>query len=198
MDDTTTQLQKLISYTKNLLRNPIQEIQNLPQIEWKTLIIFQFLLSLVSVVVAHLLAPFSVSFSNVLVSLFSSLLAMGLGSTFLFYYFLILYKKNLEFIKIFSLLLFAHIPFAIFHLASYFFPPADIIGLGISGILMIVGLTENFSVPKKLATQLIIVIYSLLSVFWIIQYIAFYQYSQSTDPQDLDKMEREVQDFFDK
>ena len=97
--------------------------------------------------------------------------------------------------KIFTLVLFSHIPFAIFHLASNIFPPADLVGLGISGILMIIGLVENFDIPKKLSIQLMLSLYSIFIIYWIVQMIAFREVHQMSLPQHLDAIEREVQNI---
>ena len=48
IEETKKELPSLFSYLWNLVRNPVQEIQKLPEIHWKTLVIFQFCLSLVS------------------------------------------------------------------------------------------------------------------------------------------------------
>ncbi len=196
IEETKKELPSLFSYLWDLVRNPVQEIQNLPEIQWPTLVAFQFCLSLVSVVVSNLLAPFAISLTNVLISLVIAILATGLVSLFFYYFFLIVYSRRLPFIKIFTLVLFAHIPFAIFHLAAYFFPPADLIGLAISALLMVVGLVENFQVPRKLATQLMIACYSVFFIYWAIHLMTMRQHQQSSAPQDLDKIEQEVQEFF--
>lgn len=194
IEDTKNELSLLFSYLLALVKNPVQEISKVPEIQWPTLVAFQFCLSFISVVVSNLLAPFAISLANVLISLVVAMLATGLVSLFFYYFFLILYSRQLSFIKIFTLILFAHIPFAIFHLASYFFPPADLIGLGISALLMVVGLVDNFQIPKKLAIQMMIGLYSIFFIYWVIQLIAINQHHETTIPQDLDRIEREVQD----
>ncbi len=192
MVKTREELQNLFIYLSALIRHPVQEIQKLPEIEWKTLLIFQFILTFTSVVLSNILAPYAISLVQVFISLSAGLIAISLICLFFYYFFLILYEKQLPFIKIFSLVLFAHIPFALFHLASAFFPPADLIGLGISAILMIVGLVENFRIPKKLATQLMVGLYSIFFIYWSLNLVVSRQYRQTTTPQDLDKIEKEI------
>jgi hypothetical protein len=194
INETGKELPSLFTYLWALVKNPIEEIKRIPSIEWPTLLIFQFCLSFISVVVSNLLAPFTISLINVMVSLVVAILATGLVSLFFYYFFLLLYSRQMEFIKIFTLVLFAHIPFAIFHLGAYFFPPADLIGLAISALLMVVGLVENFSVPRKLATQLMIGCYSLFFIYWAVHLITMRQHQESTLPQDLDKIEQEIRD----
>ena len=191
--DTKEELKTLFSYLVSMIRNPVQKIKTLPTIHWKTLIIFQLFLCTFSVVFSNLLAPYAISITNILVSLFSSVLALSLSSLFFYYFFLIIYNKEISFVRVFTLVLFAHIPFAIFHLAANIFPPADLIGLGISGLLMIVGLVENFDVPKKLSMQLMLSLYSVFIAYWVVQMIAFREVQEMSAPQNLDSIEREVQ-----
>ncbi|MEM7646378.1 MAG: hypothetical protein AAF203_05670 [Pseudomonadota bacterium] len=198
MTETKNQLQTLFVYLFSLIRNPVQEIQKLPEIGWKTLLVFQFCLTFTSVIVSNVLAPYAISLPNILISLVAAILATGLVSLFFYYFFLILYDQQLKFIKIFTLVLFAHIPFAIFHLASFFFPPADLIGLGISGLLMVVGLVENFSVPRKLAIRLMIACYLVYVVYWISQMIVAREHAKLSTPQSLDTIEKEIQTIFEK
>lgn len=198
IEEAPKELPKLFSYLLALVKNPVEEIRNLPEIHWATLVAFQFCLSLVSVVISNLLAPYAISLINVLISLSIAMIATGLVSLFFYYFFLILYNRQLSFIKIFTLVLFANIPFAIFHLAAHFFPPSDLIGLAISGMLMIVGLVSNFQVPKKLAMQLIAGLYSIFFVYWMVVLIAAHHNAPSTLPQDLDQIEKEVHKIFEK
>ncbi|MCB0378851.1 MAG: hypothetical protein KDD33_10185 [Bdellovibrionales bacterium] len=192
--ETKNELQTLFGYLVSLIRNPVKEIQSLPEISLKTLIIFQFCLSFLSVVISNLLAPYAISMVQVLVSLIIAVSALTLSSLFFYYFFLIIYNTPLSFVKIFTLVLFSHIPFAIFHLASYYFPPVDLIGLGISSLLMIIGMVENFRVPKKLATKLMMGLYALFFVYWVMQTIHHYQFSKMTPPQDMDSIEKELKD----
>lgn len=196
IEDTQKELPKLFSYLIALAKNPAEEIKTLPQIKWPTLLAFQFCLSLTSAVFSALLAPYSITVFNVLASLGAALVATGLVSLFFYYFFLLLYERQLPFIKVFTLVLFAHIPFAIFHLAAAFFPPAELIGLGISGILMVVGLVENFDIPKRLALKLMAICYSVFLVFWIAQMITRQDQLEDAQPKSLDKIEKEVQQFF--
>ena len=193
IEETKEQLKELFQYIIALVKHPIDEIKYLPDdIGWKALLIFQFCLSLVSVVFSNLLAPFAISATHVIVSLLSSLVATALASLFLYYFFLIICQRIFPFIKIFSLVLFSHIPFAIFHLASYFFPPSDLIGLGLSGLLMTIGLIENFEIEQKLASRLIIILYSVFLIYWSIHIFTVRKHLILSKPQDLDRMEKEL------
>ncbi len=193
IQETKQQLRALFHYIIALLRHPLEEIKYLPDdIGWKALLILQFCLSLVSVVSSNLLAPFAISVTHVIISLFSSLVAIALASLFLYYFFLIICQRIIPFIKIFSLVLFAHIPFAIFHLASYFFPPADLVGLGLSALLMTVGLVENFEIEQKLASRLIVTLYLVFFVYWAIHIFTVRRHLLLSKPQDLDQIEKEL------
>ncbi len=196
IEDTKKELTGLFNYLWDFMKNPVQEIKNIPNIHWTSLVSFQFCLSLISVVISNLLAPFAITFLNVIVSLASAIVATGLSSLFFYYFFLIIYEKQLSFLKIFTLVLFAHIPFALFHLAVYFFPPADLIGIGISALLMIVGLVENFKIPKKVAINIMIGLYSIFFIYWAIHLYTIQKQNDFSVPQDLDQIEKEVDSLF--
>lgn len=194
IEETKEELTSLFTYLWDFIRNPVQEIKSIPRIQWKSLIAFQFCLSTFSVVFSNLLAPYAISIRYIFISLVVSLMATGLVSIFFYYFFLIIYEQRFKFIKIFTLVLFAHIPFAIFHLVSYFFPPADLFGLAISAMLMIVGLVENFQTPKKVAMRLMLTLYMVFFIYWSIQLFYSFQYSRTTsEPQNLDRIEQEIQ-----
>ncbi len=196
IEETKKELPGLFTYLWAFLKNPLQEIKEIPRIHWSSLVAFQFCLSLISVVVSNLLAPFAITFFNVILSLSMAIVATGLSALFFYYFFLILYERQLPFLKIFTLVLFAHIPFAIFHLAVYFFPPSDLIGIGISALLMIVGLVENFNIPRKLAINLMIGLYSVFFIYWAIHLYTIQSHQDLSTPQDLDHIEKEVDAIF--
>ena len=191
-EESQKQLVLLFNYLVDFIRHPFDEIKNIPEIQWKALIIFQFCLISFSVIVSNLLAPFAISITHMIISLVSSLLATALISIFFHYLFLIICYKSLNFIKIYSLVLFAHIPLAIFHLASSLFPPSDLIGLGFSAFLMFTGLTERFNIEKRLASKVILILYSVFSIYWMIHLFTFRKYPILTEPQNLDKIEKEI------
>lgn len=195
IQETQKQLPLLFSYLWALLRNPVKEIQNLPEIRWPTLIAFQFCLSSISVILANVLSPYGISFFNIIVSLVIAIVATGLVSLFFYYFFLILYNRELSFIRIFTLVLFAHLPFAIFHLGAAFFPPADLIGLAISALLMMVGLVDNFHIPKRLAARLMVILYAVFFIYWVGHLITMREHSKTSVPQGLDQMEKEIKNI---
>lgn len=183
----------LFKYLKNFIKNPAKEIQSLPYIPYDSLLIFQFLLCTISVVVSNLLAPFAISIGHLALSVAVSIAALSIVSLTYYYFFLIFFKKELRFRKIFALVLFAHMPFAVFHLGAYLFPPVDVIGLAISCYLMILGLVGNFGFNKKLATQIMVSLYALFLVFWFFNISTSMEINQMSTPQNLDQIEREVQ-----
>ncbi len=193
IEEIKKQLKGLFHYIIALVKHPLDEIKHLPEdVGWRALLVFQFCLSFFSVVFSNLLAPFAISVTHVIISLLTSLVAIALVSLFLYYFFLIIFHRTFPFIKIYSLVLFSHIPFAIFHLASYFFPPSDLIGLGLSGMLMVTGLIENFKIEQKLASRPIIILYLIILIYWSIHIFTVRKHLLLSKPQDLDKIEKEL------
>ena len=183
----------LFKYLKDLVRNPVESIKRIPSIDFSSLLIFQFLLCAGSVVFSNLLAPYAINIGTIIITIIASFIGLSLTSLFFYYFFLILFGRELSFRSLFTLVLFAHIPFALFHLLYYYFPVADLMGMGFSAILMIVGLTENYNVPKKAATRLMSSLYAVFFIFWVFKTISVYNITEHAKPQNLDAIEREVQ-----
>ena len=191
--ETKEEVVSLFKYLKNFIKNPVLAIQKLPKIPYNSLLILQFLLCTISVVISNLLAPYAISLGHLVLSVAVSILALSFVTLFYYYFFLFFMKKELSFRKIFALVLFAHMPFAAFHLGAYLFPPVDIVGLAISCYLMIVGLIANFGIEKKKAQTLMISLYSLFFVAWLFKISYTIEMNQISSPQNLDQIEREVQ-----
>jgi hypothetical protein len=183
----------LFKYLKDLVRNPVESIKQIPSIKFSSLLIFQFFLCAFSVVLSNLLAPYAINIGQVIITIVASFIGLSLTSLFFYYFFLILFGRELSFRSLFTLVLFAHIPFALFHLLYYYFPVADLMGMGFSAILMIVGLVENYNIPRKAATRLLSSLYAMFFLFWIFKTISVYNVSEHSKPQNLDAIEREVQ-----
>ena len=56
---------------------------------------------------------------------------------------------------------------------------------------MVVGLVENFSVPKKLAMQLMVSLYFVFFLYWAAQLMSIQSHQSMAFPKDLDAIEKE-------
>jgi hypothetical protein len=67
-----------------------------------------------------------------------------------------------------AIIVFAAIPFLIFHIGSTIISPLDILGLIVAAILIIVGFVENFQLPRKQITQLVVTVLAIVIAVWLI------------------------------
>src|SRR5690606_1890108 len=109
-----------------------------------------FLFSVVSGTIAGLI---SLKFWNILFGVlafpFISMTLTLVLSSFIYYYFQVFEKKSVDFVQLLSVVVFANFPFFVFQIASNYVPIISIVGLLFTGMLLIVGLTENFKMTKR-------------------------------------------------
>lgn len=149
-------------------KNPIEEIKHLPEWSLRNLLIVHFVFSIFSGFLAGLVSvnKWNVLF-GILIFPFISLILTLVLSTFFYYYFQVFEKKTMPFLKILTLTIFANFPFFILQIGSNYIPPISIIGLLFTGMLIIVGLTENFKMQKKRSIRLVGIIWFLILLVWI-------------------------------
>ncbi|MCB0363056.1 MAG: hypothetical protein KDD35_10050, partial [Bdellovibrionales bacterium] len=87
-------------------------------------------------------------------------------SGFLFYTFKFFYKIEVDPRKLYTLSVFASLPFLIAVIFSPFFRPISIVGLGFSGWLVYLGSIAHFQIPRKSLGRILLVLFSLYLLFW--------------------------------
>lgn len=192
-----SELQDLPAFLRLFAVSPIRAMRGLPPWKWSTLISLQVGIAIISGV---LLGLISLSFINFLLGLIvlpiSTLIASLIITFFLNYFFAFFSKTYLDIRRLFGVVVVAQIPFLILHILSVHVPPIDLIGFGITCLLLIVGLTEHFQLNRKSVTRLAISIYVLFSAIWIAAQIRNQLAQNETraleTPQTLDSIEREV------
>jgi len=113
------------------------------------------------------LAFFSVAFGILIMPVVSTIAALLLA-LFLYYYFQFFEKRTEDFRRIFTLVILSSLPFYIFQILSEYFAPVTLIGFSFTALLAVVGLTENFSLTKKRAYQIVGFLFVLVVVAWIL------------------------------
>jgi hypothetical protein len=88
-----------------------------------------------------------------------TLITTFISSLFFYYTFQIFSEKILDFKALFTVVFFANVPFFVFQVISGFFPPILLVGLAFTAMLLIVALVDNFQLPKRFTTRLIVIIY---------------------------------------
>lgn len=169
-------LDEVLSILVRFFKNPVQVMKKIPEWDWKTLIVLQLVISLISSVIASLI---NLNIWQILKGLLIippvSLVTAGVSSTFLYYAFLFLTQQNLPPKDIFTLVILSNIPFFIFHTFSPFFPPITLLGFLFTALLLIIGLVERFSLPRPLVMKVVGSIWLVYLTIWILGQLESYQ-----------------------
>lgn len=165
-------IQTLVAYFKN----PILVIKQMPQWDWKTLIVLQLMISFISGIISSLV---NLNIWRILYGMIVlppvALATAAISSLFLYYAFLFLTQRSLAAKDIFTLVILSNIPFFIFHTFNPFFPPITILGFFFSALLLIVGLVERFQLPRKLVFKVVGSICAIYLLIWIMGQIEAYR-----------------------
>lgn len=162
-------IQKIIQFLIEFIKNPVQSISLLPDWNWTSLFLLQIVLAVLSGTLSGLikLAFYSVAFGIIIMPVVSTIAALLLA-LFLYYYFQFFEKRTEDFRRIFTLVILSSLPFYIFQILSEYFAPVTLIGFAFTALLAVVGLTENFNLPKKRAYQIVGFLFVLVVVAWIL------------------------------
>ena len=150
------------------LKNPQKKINELPDWDWQTLGAVHLLLAVSSGVAEGIVARKfyqiigGIIFTPILYTF--TLLVFGLG---LYYVILYYFGKEVSVRRLLTVLVMANIPFLIFQILTPLFSLITLAGFFFSSMILIVGLVNNFSLPRKEVAYLIFGFYTLAFVFEI-------------------------------
>lgn len=160
-------IQKIIQFLIEFIKNPVQHIALLPDWNWTSLFVLQVVLAVLSGSLSGLIKLnfYSVAFGIVIMPVVSTVAALLLA-LFLYYYFQFFEKRTEDFRRIFTLVILSSLPFYVFQILSEYFAPVTLIGFAFTSLLAVVGLTENFSVAKKRAYEIVGFLFVLVVTAW--------------------------------
>ncbi|WII71954.1 YIP1 family protein [Bdellovibrio sp. 22V] len=159
---------EVFRYIINYLRHPIEKIKTLPDWSWSTLIITLIVISMTSGVLTGLVPPnFFRIVGGIVISPIVGVVTTFIGALFIYYYFQVFEKRTCSMRKIFTLILFANIPFFAFQVGSEMIPPITLVGFAFTALLMAVGLTENFQMQKRRALRLVTILFAIVFIIWL-------------------------------
>ena len=150
------------------LKNPAQNISHLPTWSWKKTVVINILISIVAGTLNGLIPPniYNIAFGLIFMPLITLILTHIL-SGFFYYYFQVFEKRTVDFLNLLRMVVLANVPYLILHSLTSLLPPLTLLGLAFSALLLIVGLTESFSLDKKRAIKLVSVLYIMVFVVWL-------------------------------
>ena len=159
---------QVFRYILDYLRHPVEKIKTLPDWSWAVLVITLVVLSMASGILTGLVPPnFFRILGGVIISPIVGVVTTTVGALFIYYYFQVFEKRTCSLRRIFTLLIFANIPFFIFQVGSEIIPPITLVGFAFTALLMAVGLTENFQMDKRRALRLVTIMFAVVFIIWL-------------------------------
>lgn len=164
--------QEILHYLKGFIKNPLKEIGSLPDWTWNRILLMQILLSMIS---GFLAAIVSLNFgtwklaNGLIVFPFVATIIGLILASFFYYYFQVFEKTTVSFQKLSTMIFLSNTLFYLFHVVSGHFAFADILGMAFTGMLITVGLTENFQMQKRRALRLVGVLFFLIFIIWVFE-----------------------------
>lgn len=150
------------------LRNPLMEIKTLPDWNWPVLLVTLIGIAMGSGLLMGLIPPsFFRIISGLIVSPIVAVVTAFVSSLFIYYYFQVFEKRTCSLRKIFTLVIFANIPFFIFQSVAELVPPISLVGFAFTSLITAVGLTENFHLDKRRSLRLVTLLYGVVLLIWI-------------------------------
>lgn len=194
-DGTHRQIRELPQILKQLLKDPIGTMKSPISMVYPASFSLICGTALVSGAVVGLLSH---NFWDFLIGLLvfpiTSLVIALVFSFFIYYFFSLFHLTFLDFRRLISVVSLAMVPFFLFHSVSGYLPPIDLIGFAFTGLLLVVGLVEQFSLDRKLVVKLVAGIGVAFFIAWSIS-----QFRSSSEkeerqpvPRSLDELERDI------
>lgn len=149
------------------LKNPMAEIRHLPDWSWRNQILNQLVVTAATGAASGLLQKNALSIIQgiILVPIITAI-TIFVATLFFYFFFQVFGGVTLPFRRLMELIFFANIPFFIFQTVTHWFPPISIFGLAISGLLMIVGLCDNFQLQRRMVIRTVAGVYALFVLVW--------------------------------
>lgn len=163
-----SQLKIDFHFILDFLKNPIQRISHFPNWSWKKTVLLNVLLSIMAGTLNGLIPPniYNIAYGLFFMPLITIILIHILGG-FFYYYFQVFEKRTVDFLNLLRMVVLAHIPYLILHCLTSLLPPLVLVGFAFSALLLIVGLTDSFSLDKKRAIKLVSILYAMVFAVWL-------------------------------
>ena len=196
-EDIKRRIREVLLFLPTYFRNPYESMKRVPPWDWVTVIVLEVLLAAASGVLNGIVSRnvLNVFLGLILGPFFGVLLSLIISAA-LYYCCLFILKTELEFKKIFVVVVLAKIPAQILGVLTPLAPPITLLRIFISAFLLIVGLVDNFLLDKKKVSQIVGGIAVMLAVVWlygaIMEATTHHIKVQDYSPESLDQLQREL------
>lgn len=165
MDDIKVLINLIIQFFKN----PREEITRLPNLSWKKLLFIQVVFSLGAGFISGFIPNINpyVIIGGIFLLPLTSLITVFVLTSLFYYYFQVFENRTVDFRQLFTLCVFANLPFFLFRSLHELLSVFTIIGFLSTAFLMMIGLTEVFKLDKKKSIKLVSILFSIVFITWL-------------------------------
>lgn len=204
LKDLRAELLSGLDYFKKFLRNPVESLKSVPDWSWPALII---IISVVAIFLGALtgfgsirFSPFKISVTSLIAGFFvspiSALIVTGILSGLTYYTALFIYRTELNFKKIMSLVFLSCLPWLVIAPALDYLPILNPVAVILCSLIAIVAFTENTTLSRRQIFRMVGTLTTIFIIFWVINMINWSGNSSKNYRQipseSLDILEREL------
>jgi hypothetical protein len=195
--DIKSRAREIILFLPHFLKNPINGMKRVPSWDWPTVLILEILITAATSVLGGILAHHWLAIlGGVIFGPIMGLVISFILSGVLYYACLFILRTELEYRKIFTVVVLAKVPSQILSILSPIAKPITLFCLVVTALLLIVGLVENFMLDKKKVTQIVGFIAGFVILAWIYSTVLEATNShikvQDYTPESLDQIHKEL------
>ncbi len=190
-------LREIAVYLPTYFRNPVEGIKHVPQWDWPTLLILETTIGILigvlgGIISGHVFA----AFLGLIIGPVMNLLTTSITAGVMYYICLFSFKVELEFRKVFTIVILAALPGQILSTVWTLARPIGLISVVVTTLLLIIGFSENFLLDKKKLSQILGAIAIVVIIFWLMSMIGDISSShikvQDFTPESLDQIHKEL------
>lgn len=186
----------VLQFLRGYFQNPIRSMQNLPDWEWPTLLIFYAGTAALCGTLAGIVATrLSMILAGLIVFPISATLGALIISGFFYYTFSFFFQKEVAFKTVFTIVALSFLPFFALYTLSGLVDPIKLVGFAVSSLLMTVGFSEHTQIDKRKIAKIIGSLYLAYFIFWAINMITWRNetrsYKDLATPETLEKLKEE-------
>ncbi len=164
---TTFVLKDLPKLLMAFLPKPLDFMRREFQLTWPAVFVLTAACAAVSGVVSGLISR---RFYDVLTGLFlfplTSIVSSLVFGFFVYYFFSLFRSTFLDFRRLMSVVVVSFVPYFLFHSISAYLPPIDLLGFAFAGVLLIVGLVEQFGLERRVCSRLVAGLGAVFFIAW--------------------------------
>lgn len=188
---------EVLYFMPHYLKNPHEGIKKVPSWDWWTIIILEVILGITTGVLSGLVSRHILAIlGGLIVGPIMNLIVSAVVAGLMYYSSLFILKTELDFKKLFTVIVLAKIPSQLLSVVTPIAKPITLICIIMAAFLLIVGLVENFLLDKKKVTKIVGSLAGILILFWLYAVIIEATGSkikvQEYTPESLDQISKEI------